>query len=52
MQAQVNELDERLAAHDQSDFEGLAAITAERQQVQDQADELESRWLELAEITG
>ncbi|WP_146339022.1 ABC-F family ATP-binding cassette domain-containing protein [Nesterenkonia sp. NBAIMH1] len=52
LQAQVSELDERLAAHDQSDFEGLAAITAERQQVQAQADELENRWLELAEITG
>ncbi|MCT1366510.1 ABC-F family ATP-binding cassette domain-containing protein [uncultured Kocuria sp.] len=45
-------LHEEMAAHDQSDYEGLAAFGRQAQDIQDQIDELEMRWLELSEITG
>ncbi|NDK30962.1 ABC-F family ATP-binding cassette domain-containing protein [Nesterenkonia haasae] len=47
----VRDLDTQLAAHDQSDFEALGQITAERQHVAAEVDELEERWLELSELT-
>lgn len=40
---------EELAAHDQSDFEGLGAITARMRGLEDEVEELELRWLELSE---
>ena len=46
---EIATVDARLTAHDQSDYEGLAAIGDERQQLQDEVEELELRWLELAE---
>lgn len=42
--------DERLAAHDQTDFAGLAAITADRHAVETEIAEREERWLELSEL--
>ncbi|WP_326503536.1 ABC-F family ATP-binding cassette domain-containing protein [Rothia nasimurium] len=47
---QKAKLDEKMASHDHSDYEGLAALSAEQQGVQDEIDELEMRWMELSEI--
>lgn len=41
---------QKLADHDQTDFEGLGALTAELNELNDAKDELETRWLELTEI--
>lgn len=46
---ELTAVDARLAVHDQSDYEGLTEIGHERSAVQDEIDELELRWLELAE---
>ena len=40
------------AAHDASDYAGLAALGEQQQVLQDEIDELEMRWLELSEILG
>ncbi|TLP76824.1 ABC-F family ATP-binding cassette domain-containing protein [Nesterenkonia sphaerica] len=50
--AQLRELDSDLAAHDQSDFEGLSELTSQRQGLAAEVEELEERWLELVEVTG
>ncbi|MGP9695633.1 ABC-F family ATP-binding cassette domain-containing protein [Brachybacterium sp. AOP25-B2-12] len=42
----------RMADHDPSDFEGLAAMNTELHEVQAEVDRLEERWLELSEIAG
>lgn len=47
----VHALDAQLAAHDQSDFEVLGDLTAERQHITAEVDELEERWLELTDVT-
>ncbi|WP_404289676.1 ABC-F family ATP-binding cassette domain-containing protein [Glutamicibacter arilaitensis] len=46
----ISKLNEKLAAHDQSDFEGLGKITAEIRELREQVDVLEERWLELSEL--
>ncbi|MDN5654711.1 MAG: ATP-binding cassette domain-containing protein, partial [Kocuria sp.] len=46
------ELHEQMAAHDQSDYEGLADFGRRAQEIQDEVDELEMRWLELSDIVG
>ncbi|WP_144791545.1 ABC-F family ATP-binding cassette domain-containing protein [Kocuria palustris] len=46
----VAEREQELADHDQTDFEGLAAITARMNEARDEIDELELRWLELSEV--
>lgn len=38
-----------LAAHDQSDYEGLGKITAELREVEGEIAELEDRWLEISD---
>lgn len=38
-----------MAAHDQSDFEGLAALTAQVRELEDENAALEERWLEATE---
>ncbi|GAB3620547.1 ABC-F family ATP-binding cassette domain-containing protein [Glutamicibacter endophyticus] len=48
----IEAVHEKIAAHDQSDYEGLATFTAELNELQAQVDELEERWLELSEILG
>nr|WP_243155680.1 ABC-F family ATP-binding cassette domain-containing protein [Kocuria sp. TGY1127_2] len=45
-------LHEEMAAHDQSDYEGLAEFGRKVQEIQNEVDELEMRWLELSEIAG
>ena len=47
---QKAKLDEKMASHDHSDYEGLAALSAEQQGIQDEIDELEMRWMELSEV--
>ncbi|MGV3148504.1 ABC-F family ATP-binding cassette domain-containing protein [Rothia sp. 11273D007AR] len=47
---QKAKLDEKMASHDYSDYEGLAALSAEQQGIQDEIDELEMHWIELSEI--
>ncbi|WP_114856392.1 ABC-F family ATP-binding cassette domain-containing protein [Brachybacterium sp. YJGR34] len=39
-----------LAAHDQSDYQGLQSITEELRAVEREVEELEERWLELSEL--
>lgn len=43
-------LHEKMAAHDQSDYEGLAKIGAEIQTIDEEVEELEMRWMELSEV--
>ena len=47
---QKAKLDEKMASHDPSDYEGLAALSAEQQGIQAEVDELELRWMELSEV--
>ena len=47
---QKAKLDEKMASHDPSDYEGLASLSAEQQGIQDEIDELEMRWMELSEV--
>ncbi|WP_237200531.1 ABC-F family ATP-binding cassette domain-containing protein [Rothia nasimurium] len=47
---QKAKLDDKMAAHDPADYEGLAALSAESQALQDEIEELELRWMELSEI--
>jgi hypothetical protein len=41
-----------MAAHDHSDYQGLAKLTEELRQAAAENDALEARWLELAELAG
>ncbi|WP_101653471.1 ABC-F family ATP-binding cassette domain-containing protein [Brevibacterium ihuae] len=49
LEATIAQLDAALAAHDQSDFTGLAELTAKRGAAAEEKDELELEWLELSE---
>jgi ATPase subunit of ABC transporter with duplicated ATPase domains len=48
--AQIAGVHERMAVHDQSDYAGLGALSAELADLQAQLDTLELRWLELEEL--
>ncbi len=52
LQQQAAEGREALAARDQSDYEGLAAAMSRITALEDEAAELETRWLELSERLG
>ncbi len=52
LQDKIAKIHEKMAGHDQSDYEGLGKLTAEISELQDQVDQLEERWLELSEIVG
>ena len=41
-----------MAAHDQSDYSGLGALSKEIADLQTQLDTVELRWLELEELLG
>ncbi|MDO4916770.1 MAG: ABC-F family ATP-binding cassette domain-containing protein [Rothia sp. (in: high G+C Gram-positive bacteria)] len=43
-------LHEKMAAHDQSDYEGLGKFSAEISQIDEEIEALEMRWMELSEI--
>ncbi|WP_237222337.1 ABC-F family ATP-binding cassette domain-containing protein [Rothia nasimurium] len=47
---QKAKLDEKMASHDPSDYEGLAALSTEQQGIQNKIDELEIRWIKISEI--
>lgn len=49
LQEEKATVEERMAAHDQTDFEGLAQFTAQLTDIQSQTDELETEWMELSE---
>lgn len=49
---QTKKLHEKLAAHDQSDYQGLQSITDELRDIESEIETLEERWLELSEIIG
>jgi ATP-binding cassette subfamily F protein uup len=46
---QVAQLEERIAAHDQSDYEGLTVMAEQLIALKQKSEELEHRWLELSE---
>jgi hypothetical protein len=49
LQSSIEKVHARMADHDQSDFEGLAALTQEQQGHEAELAELEERWLELSD---
>jgi ATP-binding cassette subfamily F protein uup len=49
LNSQIAKKHEEMADHDQTDFEGLATLTAAIREYQDELDELEMRWLDLSE---
>jgi hypothetical protein len=49
LQSSIEKVHGRMAEHDQSDFEGLAALTQEQQGLEAELAELEERWLELSD---
>ncbi|MCM1011710.1 MULTISPECIES: ABC-F family ATP-binding cassette domain-containing protein [unclassified Brevibacterium] len=49
LSTQVAALHEEMAVHDQADFEGLAALTAQVRELEDETAALEERWLEATE---
>jgi hypothetical protein len=48
---QVSALHSTMAAHDQSDYSGLAELTARLRVLESENAELEDRWLELSEAS-
>ncbi len=52
LEAQIVAVHERFAAHDQSDYPGLAQLQAELASLERSNAELESRWLELSDTMG
>lgn len=49
LMGQTKKLHEKLAAHDQSDYQGLQSITEELRAIESEVTRLEERWLELSE---
>lgn len=47
---QKAKLEEKMASYDPSDYEGLAALSADQQCIQSEIDELEMRWMQLSEL--
>ncbi|MGW9114866.1 ABC-F family ATP-binding cassette domain-containing protein [Microbacterium sp. NPDC055683] len=50
--ADIATVHDRMAAHDQGDYAGLGALTAEIRALEEQTAALEERWLELSEQIG
>ena len=51
-QEDVKAVHERMALHDQSDYTGLAGLSAEISKIEGTIADLEMRWLELSELLG
>lgn len=49
---QVRAIHERMAAHDQSDYDGLARLNDELREAESETKTLEERWFELSELAG
>lgn len=47
---QKAKLEEKMASHDPSDYEGLADLSTQQQGIQDEIGDLEMRWIELSEV--
>lgn len=52
LSAVVAEVHERMAEHDQSDYDGLGRIGDELREAESQVAQLEDRWLEFSELIG
>ncbi len=52
LSSQIASHHEQMAAHDQSDFEGLAELTTSMRALENEIAELEERWLELSDQIG
>ena len=52
METQVAKQHQRLADHDQTDFEGLSKLTGELHQLTEEKEALEEQWLELSDLLG
>ena len=52
LDAQVATQHQRLADHDQTDFEGLSKLTGELHQLTEEKEALEEQWLELSDLLG
>ncbi len=52
LDAQVATQHQRLADHDQTDFEGLSKLTGELHQLAEEKEVLEEQWLELSDLLG
>ena len=52
LKALIEKIHTQMAAHDQSDYEGLAAISSELGTATTNLDALESRWLDVADKLG
>jgi ATP-binding cassette subfamily F protein uup len=50
LQGQIAELHLKLATHDQSDFAGLGALSTELKTLTTSVEDVETRWLELADL--
>ncbi|MEX1078459.1 MAG: ABC-F family ATP-binding cassette domain-containing protein [Homoserinimonas sp.] len=48
----ISDIHDRMAAHDQNDYTGLGAMSAEISALESSMEELELRWLELSESLG
>lgn len=48
----IARIHERMASHDQGDYEGLARLSEELREAESETEALEERWLELSELTG
>lgn len=46
----VDYVQQQLAEHDQSDYEGVQKLGAELEDIESEVDQLEERWLELSEV--
>ncbi len=49
---QIDALHQQIAAHDQTDFEGLGSLTQDLNALEAEVAALEERWLELSELVG
>lgn len=49
---QIDTAHQRLAEHDQGDFEGLQGLTGKLRDLETEVAELEEKWLELTEMLG
>ena len=52
LSAGVDDIHRRMAAHDQSDYEGLRRLTERLRELEGETARLEERWLELSELVG
>ena len=46
------QLHEKMAAHDQSDYEGLAALSTKQTELNQKREELELEWLKISDLLG